>query len=206
MTIIRQWWSTAIFGVLAALLSWNLLVQLRGDRHAITWAEDQLSEVQSPSDKTPTIQTTGQKLATSSADTALAQPGKQLSAYRETVERPLFSSDRRPLTEEDETAQPVDAAAPLDVVLSGVVTTGTARVALLKRKSGDKVAFSLSEGQFLDKWKLVTIGLDNVIFERDEERVEITLDFTKMTVKPKPRVRRRNGTKNSNTRKPKQQE
>lgn len=98
-----------------------------------------------------------------------------IESYDAVLERPLFSPTRRP-PEEEAVALPV--LSDFDYVLKGVLIDDSARIALLRRYSDDRV-IHLKEGDALDGWRLKVVAADYVVVERDgrEEVLELSFEF-----------------------------
>jgi hypothetical protein len=97
-----------------------------------------------------------------------------LATLTETVERPIFSSNRRPAAPD----QPGPAlAAPIrkgDFVLVGVSIQPDRRDALLRRNSTGTLAWA-AEGEKLGDWVVKAIQPDRVTLEQGSEREELEL-------------------------------
>jgi type II secretory pathway component PulC len=93
-----------------------------------------------------------------------------LASFAEIVERPLFSSSRRPLA--SETPQRVDQ--PLSASLAGIVISNSSRSIIVSH--GDPpVVTRLKEGDDLDGWSVGTIEPNRVLFRRggDEQQLKL---------------------------------
>lgn len=95
--------------------------------------------------------------------------------YAETIERPIFATNRRPST----TPSP-QVAAPepteLSFVLEGVVITAAERWALLRPNGGGDV-IRLAEGGRIGGWEVIAIHPDRVSLRRDDAETELELVF-----------------------------
>jgi hypothetical protein len=107
------------------------------------------------------------------------QPGFVMppqDTYAEVSERPLFFRSRRPLPPEleskEETLAETSRAA---FILSGVILTGTQRLALLQTQSSPKIA-RVEEGQEYEGWTVEAIHPNRVVMRRGQEVSEIVLE------------------------------
>jgi len=107
--------------------------------------------------------------------------------YAEVSERPLFLRSRRPLPPETETKEktPADTSRAA-FILSGVVLTGTQRMALLQSQSSPKVA-RVEEGQEYEGWTVEAIHPNKVVVRRGQEVSEIVLEDRARTAPPRDR-------------------
>jgi type II secretory pathway component PulC len=98
------------------------------------------------------------------------------NSYAEVSERPLFFRSRRPPPPELETKEetPADTSRAA-FVLSGVILTGTQRMALLQTQSSAKVA-RVEEGEEYEGWTVEAIHPDKVVMRRGAEVSEILLE------------------------------
>lgn len=100
-----------------------------------------------------------------SAELPAIVPMAGREAFEETVERSLFSWNRRPNVAE----QPVDEIGlPSKWHLTGVVNTGTATYAIFSDESGNQ-RLRLEQGMYLEKWKLESITAEQVTLSDGEE-------------------------------------
>jgi hypothetical protein len=117
----------------------------------------------------------------------------ELSEFTETVDRPLFTTDRRPTSEappEPVVEQPVApqaAAPPPALVLSAVIIDGTRRLALFRTTAGGGSSQRAEEGSQVEGWTVSAVRPDGVILERDGAKHELAL----RTFKPPPAVPRK---------------
>lgn len=93
-----------------------------------------------------------------------------LDAYTETLERPLFSMNRRP---EDANASAASAANAF--ILTGVVITPTRREALLLPQRGKDVLRG-KLGDWVNGWKLETIEPERVTLRRGTRQMDLVLE------------------------------
>jgi type II secretory pathway component PulC len=88
------------------------------------------------------------------------------------VERPLFSTSRRPPA-----AEPVMATTPtLDVSLAGVVVSARESFALVTPDSGGE-PMRVKEGEALSGWTVTRIDADRIVLRHDATEAELRLDF-----------------------------
>ncbi len=95
-----------------------------------------------------------------------------LESLREIIERPLFSSNRRP----DEPEVEESSTGPVKETwkLSGVVIEGDQPLALLKEREGER-RLKLGVGMYLDDWQVEAIEDHQLILVSGEERIELPL-------------------------------
>lgn len=109
--------------------------------------------------------------------------------YAEVSERPLFLRSRRPLPPELEARpQTPTATSRAAFILSGVVLTGTQRMALIQTQSSPKIA-RVEEGQEYEGWTVEAIHPNRVVMRRGQDVSEIVLEDR--VRKAPPRDRRR---------------
>jgi general secretion pathway protein N len=100
-----------------------------------------------------------------------------LAEFGETVERPLFMVDRRPVEPDQEDSEPAVAKGELrrpDVTLVGVVITPARRRALLQEKRGGNVLY-LEPGMAVDDWKVKSVEPDRVVLATAGQTEELEL-------------------------------
>jgi len=113
---------------------------------------------------------------TLASTTAIAQfSAPSLVALSESVERPVFTSGRRPFAPD----APAAAAAPTPIpkgefALIGVSIRADRRDALLRRNSTGILAW-VTEGDKLETWVVKTVQSDRVVLELGGERDELEL-------------------------------
>lgn len=114
-------------------------------------------------------------------------PMPPIETFDEVVERPLFFRSRRP--PDPDAAPPPEAAAPpkADFVLTGLIISGTERLALL-RPAGSKTVERVHQGAEIEGWRVEAIHADRVVLKRGETVQEIRLEDRPP---PKPKVRRK---------------
>jgi|GEM_PF-3998249 len=101
----------------------------------------------------------------------------EISAFKEVLERPLFSSDRQPEKEElvDQEIVQKPARNP-DFKLAGIVLSDEEKVALIKSRKEPKLKRVKIE-ENIDGWKLIEIKSNSVKLESGNH--QITLDLTR---------------------------
>lgn len=120
-----------------------------------------------------------------SGDTAWEPP--LLDDLLETVERPLFSPDRRPAPRSDE-GPTVEATseAPIDLSVKGVVIAERSRSALLQIRQNQRMV-RVAEGDKVGGWRIDAITPVGVRISRGDETSDLLL---KDTPGQRPRGRR----------------
>jgi hypothetical protein len=133
------------------------------------------------------------------ADLALALPPPERFAV--VVERPLFSPTRRPTPPQAEVAQgevapeepPPEPEAPaeaepapvVDFTLTGVVTAGGERIALVERHEDGRTV-QVTEGGEVNGWFAVLIDPDRAVFRNGAAEEELLLKYA--TPVPQDRI------------------
>lgn len=102
-----------------------------------------------------------------------------LSAYAVISDRPLFSPERRPLVAPTVAPAPVapvmpQVAAPTDLRLSAIVTTGGKQIALIQRGGGSSTE-RVAIGATLSGWQVIAIERDSVTLEQAGARHTLSL-------------------------------
>jgi len=97
--------------------------------------------------------------------------------YSEFVERPLFSSTRRPFQPSDKT--PLDpsgaaTASNFDLELSGITLSGTQKLALIKTKR-DNAQHRVGRGEEFRGWTLEEVLADKVVMINGAQSHELAL-------------------------------
>lgn len=113
--------------------------------------------------------------------------------YAEVSERPLFLRSRRPLPPDLEVRNETPTGtATAAFILSGVVLTGTQRMALIQTQSSPKIV-RVEEGQEYEGWIVEAIHPNRVVMRRGEDVSEIVLEDRARTAPPRDRrnVRKR---------------
>jgi len=103
--------------------------------------------------------------------------GKPVGEFRETVQRPLFNSTRRPM-ERPKTAKaqgPAETGAHLDLRLVGIVKTGNAPARALIREGDQTTGKWISEGDTFNGWKLRSVKDRSVVVEANGRAHELML-------------------------------
>lgn len=171
--IVRQYRRNRIAGVFAAIC-----IALSGLLYSeLTRRPEEV--IDAPTMSNPTPASSGQERQRD-AD-ALISP---VESFSEVVERPLFWASRRPLALLP--SGPMDAPAPVDFVLHGIVITTDERFAMFQQGAPSRL-IRLSEGQELQGWTVQSILTDRVLL-RNGDRV-LELRFI-----DRPPVRERSGT------------
>jgi hypothetical protein len=101
---------------------------------------------------------------------------KPVGEFRDTVQRPLFNSTRKPVDRpKAKTQGPTEAGSPLDLRLVGIVKTGNAPARALIREADQANGKWISEGEAFNGWKLRSVKDSSVIVEADGRAHELTL-------------------------------
>lgn len=101
-----------------------------------------------------------------------------LTAYAEIAERPLFTPSRRPPdADEDASVEQAQTAGPGLFILTGVILSGTEKIAFLASRSSDEVK-RLREGDDMDGWTLVSVEPDKVVLRSTGREQEVLLEDT----------------------------
>jgi len=113
-----------------------------------------------------------------SKDVELATPldDKPLIVFEETVTRPLFNADRKPI-ERDKEAAAAPAAAPLHtgMQLVGIIrSAGTPGRALI-RFAGEPIGKWVPEGETVNGWHLTAVKAFSVVLEGNGQTQELKL-------------------------------
>ena len=113
-----------------------------------------------------------------SKDVELATPldDKPLIVFEETVTRPLFNADRKPI-ERDKEAAAAPTAAPLNtgMQLVGIVKSAGAPGRALIRFSGEAMGKWVPEGETVNGWHLASVKTSSVVLEGNGQTQELKL-------------------------------
>ena len=99
-----------------------------------------------------------------------------IAAYGTVAERPLFSADRRPYhpAEPEPSPAPQPVAPRVTFQLSAIVTSSSAKLALLKSSTSLKVS-RVGLNEVVDGWALVDIRADEVVLRKGSDAQTVTL-------------------------------
>lgn len=99
----------------------------------------------------------------------------RLAAYKVVVERPLFTTSRRPpAPPETRPAAPHTPVPPPDVVVVGIVAGPSVRVALIREKKAT-ILQHVAEGDLIDGWTIDTIQPHRVVLRQHGETHEVPI-------------------------------
>ena len=107
-----------------------------------------------------------------------------IERFAATLDRPLFSPDRRPPKGQPITTGIVEDRA-LTATLQGVLFANSGSIALLTAV-GESTTVRVSQGELFLGWRLLEIHPDKVVFGRDEETVTLELIYKAQAAPPKP--------------------
>ena len=109
-------------------------------------------------------------------------------AFREIIERPLFTEGRTPpqqSTSEQTAVSPVKQTR-LTLRLEGIALTPAARIAVLRDITSNKM-LRLAEGAKHQGWEVESIHATGATFKRGEQTHELTLELDKRNLRKTPR-------------------
>jgi hypothetical protein len=113
-----------------------------------------------------------------SKDVELATPldDKPLIVFEETVTRPLFNADRKPIERDKEAAAaPAAAALNTGMQLVGIIkSAGTPGRALI-RFAGEPIGKWVPEGETVNGWHLASVKTSSVVLEGNGQTQELKL-------------------------------
>jgi hypothetical protein len=116
------------------------------------------------------------------APTVTRQAMPERASFAVIIERPLFSSSRRPQGE-----QTMPETTPrLDFRLSGIVTSANVPVALVKLGAGGGDPMGVKEGETISGWTVARIESDRILVRHDVMERELLLDFAAPAPTPPP--------------------
>ena len=107
-----------------------------------------------------------------------------IERFAATLDRPLFSADRRP-PEGQPIATGIGDNRALTATLQGVLFASSGSIALLTAV-GESTPMPVSLGEVFLGWRLLEIHPDNVVFGRDEETVTLELIYKAEPTKAEP--------------------
>ena len=135
-----------------------------------------------------TASTTASLNESQAGSTALQIP--PVVAYHEVVERPLFTSSRRPPEEPEETVESVRSVQLAGKwKVTGIVVAGDDSFAHVEGIR-DRKTVRLKNGALLDGWKLEEIAPNQIVFSSGTDRVALRLHEEKEEAKPVERLTR----------------
>jgi hypothetical protein len=98
---------------------------------------------------------------------------KPVTQFRETVNRPLFTPDRKPV--QRDRSQPADSAGPGDMRLIGIMKLDNQPARALIRISGEATGKWIAEGEQFGSWRLRQVQERSVIVEGGGRTHEIVI-------------------------------
>jgi hypothetical protein len=110
------------------------------------------------------------------AGAGFTPPG--IRAFREVLERPLFTPGRAPPPAPAIKAAPATPVAPLRLQIEGVAITDDARIAVV-RDLGTNKTLQLAEGNVYQGWVVETVDTTGARFRHGEQTHELFLDANK---------------------------
>jgi hypothetical protein len=113
---------------------------------------------------------------------AISMPPQE--AFSAVLERPVFSSTRRPVPG-SEIAPDSPALSDLDLI--GIVVSSGDRFVLVKQ-SGASQPQPAREGEIIGGWSILSISEDHVILRRGANEIEVALDYAEPAPPPPPRA------------------
>ena len=100
---------------------------------------------------------------------------KAVTEFRETVQRPLFNSTRRPVDRPTTAKAPTESSSLLDMRLVGIVKSGSDPSRALIRAGDQANGKWVAEGETINGWKLRSVKDRSVIVEAEGRSHELTL-------------------------------
>ncbi len=103
-----------------------------------------------------------------------------ITSLTETIDRPLFSADRKPVTQTQALEQTVEAPAPVvtglpNLELNAVIINGDQRIALLQGEDPGAALIRAEEGQDVEGWVLQEVFAQRIILRRADQEHELVL-------------------------------
>ena len=137
------------------------------------------------------IETSSDTPPAAAADTQLTRASylaPDFATFSEILERPLFTEGRTPPPEP--TAEQAAAVTPgkqtqLTMRLEGIALTPTARIAVIRDKSSNKLV-RLAEGETHQGWVVESVNASSATLKRGEQTHELTLELNTQSVKKTP--------------------
>jgi hypothetical protein len=96
--------------------------------------------------------------------------------FEETVQRPLFHADRKPIERTKEVVEgPAPAALNTGMQLVGIVKSGGAPGRALIRFAGEPIGKWVPEGETVNGWHLASVKTSSVVLEGNGQTHELQL-------------------------------
>ena len=117
-------------------------------------------------------------------DIDLATPldDKPLIVFEETVQRPLFTADRKPIERNKEAAEaPTPAALQTGMQLVGIIKSAGAPGRALIRFAGEPMGKWVPEGETVNGWHLAAVKTASVVLEGNGQTQELKLPLPART-------------------------
>jgi len=122
----------------------------------------------------PTPQVDGKEAKDIELATALDD--KPLIKFEETVQRPLFHADRKPIERKKEVAEaPAPASLNTGMQLVGIVKSAGAPGRALIRFAGEPIGKWVPEGETVNGWHLASVKTSSVVLEGNGQTQELRL-------------------------------
>jgi hypothetical protein len=132
-------------------------------------------------------------------DLATPLDDKPLIVFEETVERPLFNGDRKPIERNKQVVEaPVTVTLNADMQLVGIVKSAGAPARALIRFAGEPMGKWVPEGETVNGWQLTAVKAFSVVLEGNGATHELKLPSVvrqttdeRETSEPRPEPSRR---------------
>jgi hypothetical protein len=100
---------------------------------------------------------------------------KPLIMFEETVERPLFHADRKPIERTEVAQAPPAPALQTGMQLVGIVKSADAPARALIRFAGEPIGTWVPEGESVNGWQLTTVKTFSVVLHSNGQTHELKL-------------------------------
>jgi hypothetical protein len=106
---------------------------------------------------------------------ATALDDKPLIVFEETVQRPLFHADRKPIERKEVVEAPAPASLNTGMQLVGIVKSADAPGRALIRFAGEPIGKWVPEGETVNGWHLASVKTSSVVLEGNGQSQELRL-------------------------------
>jgi hypothetical protein len=115
-------------------------------------------------------------------DLATRLDDKPLIVFEETVQRPLFNADRKPIERNKQVAEaPAAVALETGMQLVGIVKSAGASGRALIRFAGEPMGKWVPEGETVNGWHVVAVKTSSVVLEGNGQTQELKLPLPPRT-------------------------
>ena len=118
---------------------------------------------------------TGEAKEAKDVDLSTPLDDKPLIVFEETLQRPLFNANRKPIERKEAAEAPVAVALATGMQLVGIVKSADAPGRALIRFAGEPMGKWVPEGETVNGWHLAAVKTSSVVLEGNGQTQELKL-------------------------------